>query len=91
MLLKVDNIHVYYGAIHAIKGISFEVEGVRIISRTEKEAVDVFGLGDGDIAYDYLPTDTAGTATPAPVAPEAEAEREPKDDAPTVDELDWLY
>ena len=24
-LLKVDNIHVYYGAIHAIKGISFEV------------------------------------------------------------------
>ena len=25
MLLKVDNIHVYYGAIHAIKGISFEV------------------------------------------------------------------
>ena len=23
-LLKVDNIHVYYGAIHAIKGISFE-------------------------------------------------------------------
>ena len=26
MLLKVDNIHVYYGAIHAIKGISFEVD-----------------------------------------------------------------
>ena len=25
MLLKVDNIHVYYGAIHAIKGVSFEV------------------------------------------------------------------
>lgn len=25
MLLKVDNIQVYYGAIHAIKGISFEV------------------------------------------------------------------
>lgn len=24
-LLKVDNIHVYYGSIHAIKGISFEV------------------------------------------------------------------
>ena len=24
-MLKVDNIHVYYGAIHAIKGISFEV------------------------------------------------------------------
>jgi branched-chain amino acid transport system ATP-binding protein len=24
-LLKVDNIHVYYGAIHAIKGVSFEV------------------------------------------------------------------
>ena len=24
-LLQVDNIHVYYGAIHAIKGISFTV------------------------------------------------------------------
>ena len=24
-LLKVDDIHVYYGSIHAIKGISFEV------------------------------------------------------------------
>ena len=24
-LLKVNNIHVYYGAIHAIKGISLEV------------------------------------------------------------------
>ncbi len=24
-MLKVDNIHVYYGAIHAIKGVSFEV------------------------------------------------------------------
>ena len=24
-LLKVDNLHVYYGSIHAIKGVSFEV------------------------------------------------------------------
>ena len=24
-ILKVDNINVYYGAIHAIKGISFDV------------------------------------------------------------------
>ena len=30
-LLKVDNIHVYYGAIHAIKGISFEVEEGEIV------------------------------------------------------------
>ena len=31
-LLKVDNIHVYYGAIHAIKGISFEVEEGEIVT-----------------------------------------------------------
>ena len=31
-LLKIDNIHVYYGAIHAIKGISFEVEEDEIVT-----------------------------------------------------------
>ena len=31
-LLKVDHIHVYYGAIHAIKGISFEVEEGEIVT-----------------------------------------------------------
>ena len=31
-LLKIDNIHVYYGAIHAIKGISFEVEKDEIVT-----------------------------------------------------------
>ena len=31
-LLKIDNIHVYYGAIHAIKGISFEVEEHEIVT-----------------------------------------------------------
>ena len=31
-LLKVDNIHVYYGAIHAIKGITFEVEEGEIVT-----------------------------------------------------------
>ena len=31
-LLKVDNIHVYYGAIHAIKGISFEVPAGKIVT-----------------------------------------------------------
>ena len=31
-LLKVDNIHVYYGAIHAIKGISFEVKEGEIVT-----------------------------------------------------------
>ena len=76
-------------------GISFEVEGVRIISRTEKEAADVFGLGDGDIAYAYLPPDQVGTEGEAVKAPEAEAqgaiERDPKDVAPAEDELDWLY
>ena len=31
-LLKVDDIHVYYGAIHAIKGISFEVDEGEIVT-----------------------------------------------------------
>ena len=31
-LLKVENIHVFYGAIHAIKGISFEVEEGEIVT-----------------------------------------------------------
>ena len=31
-LLKIDNIHVYYGAIHAIKGISFEVGEHEIVT-----------------------------------------------------------
>ena len=28
-MLKIDDIHVYYGAIHAIKGVSFEVHPER--------------------------------------------------------------
>ena len=31
-LLKVDNIHVYYGSIHAIKGVSFEVNEGEIVT-----------------------------------------------------------
>ena len=31
-MLKVENLHVYYGAIHAIKGISFEVNEGEIVS-----------------------------------------------------------
>ncbi len=31
-LLKVDNAHVYYGSIHAIKGVSFEVNEGEIVS-----------------------------------------------------------
>ena len=31
-LLRVDNIHVYYGSIHAIKGISFNVEQGEIVT-----------------------------------------------------------
>ena len=31
-LLKVDNLHVYYGSIHAIKGVSFEVNEGEIVS-----------------------------------------------------------
>ena len=32
MILKVDDIHVYYGAIHAVKGISFEVNEGEIVA-----------------------------------------------------------
>ena len=32
MLLSVDNINVYYGAIHAIKGISFQVDEGEIVT-----------------------------------------------------------
>lgn len=31
-LLEIDNIHVYYGAIHAIKGVSFKVEEHEIVT-----------------------------------------------------------
>jgi len=31
-MLKVDNVHVYYGAIHAIKGVSFEVGEGEIVA-----------------------------------------------------------
>ena len=32
MMLKVDDIHVYYGQIHAIKGVSFEVHEGEVVS-----------------------------------------------------------
>jgi branched-chain amino acid transport system ATP-binding protein len=32
MMLEVDNLHVYYGAIHALKGISFHVEKGEIVA-----------------------------------------------------------
>ena len=32
MLLKIDDLHVYYGAIHAIKGVSFEVNEGEIVA-----------------------------------------------------------
>ena len=32
MILKVDDIHVYYGAIHAVKGVSFEVKEGEIVA-----------------------------------------------------------
>ena len=33
-ILKVDDINVYYGSIHAIKGISFEVEEGEVVTRS---------------------------------------------------------
>ena len=32
MMLKIDDIHVYYGAIHAVKGVSFEVDEDEIVA-----------------------------------------------------------
>ena len=32
MMLKIDDIHVYYGAIHAVKGVSFEVDEGEIVA-----------------------------------------------------------
>ena len=32
MMLEVENLNVYYGAIHALKGISFHVEKGEIVS-----------------------------------------------------------
>ena len=31
-LLKVDDIHVYYGSIHAVKGVSFEVNEGEVVT-----------------------------------------------------------
>ena len=31
-MLKVDDIHVYYGSIHAVKGVSFEVNEGEIVT-----------------------------------------------------------
>ena len=31
-MLKIEDIHVYYGAIHAIKGVSFEVDEGEIVA-----------------------------------------------------------
>jgi hypothetical protein len=67
-------------------GISFEFEGIRIKRRVERTAPDIFGMGDGDVAYDFLPVDlvSGDGAGSAPVvdAPVSDvAPTPPKDDA----------
>lgn len=59
-LLKVDNIHVYYGAIHAIKGISFEVNEGEIVTLIGANGAGKSTLMD-TIAGVHKPT--AGTIT----------------------------
>ena len=34
--LNVENIHVYYGAIHAIRGVSFHVNEGEVVTRRER-------------------------------------------------------
>ena len=35
-ILKVDDIHVYYGSIHAVKGVSFEVNEGEVVTRERR-------------------------------------------------------
>ena len=69
-LLKIDNIHVYYGAIHAIKGISLEVKEGEIVtligangagkSTTLNTIAGLLKPRQGSIAFAGMPVD--GTA-----------------------------
>ena len=46
-LLKADHIHVYYGSIHAVKGVSFEVNEGEVVTLTgsiEFEGKDLKGM-----------------------------------------------
>ena len=58
-LLRVDDIHVYYGSIHAIKGISFEVN--------EGEIVTLIGAnGAGNIRAVPFPETPRGSDSKTP-------------------------
>ena len=69
-LLKVNNLHVYYGAIHAIKGITLEVNEGEIVtligangagkSSTLNTIAGLLKPRHGSIAFDGVPVD--GTA-----------------------------
>ena len=66
-LLKVNNLHVYYGAIHAIKGISLEVNEGEIVtligangagkSTTLNTIVGLLKPRQGSIAFAGMPVD----------------------------------
>ena len=47
-LLKVDDIHVYYGAIHAIKGVSFHVDEGEMKAQMRKREKAIMGDKDND-------------------------------------------
>ena len=51
-MLKVEDLHVYYGSIHAIKGISFQVE--------EGEVVTLIGANGADEGDDLPFVDVEG-------------------------------
>lgn len=60
-MLKVDNIDVYYGAIHAIKGISIEVPKGEIVtlvgsngSRQKHNAEDYFRADETEKRHDLV-------------------------------------
>ena len=66
-LLKVNNLHVYYGAIHAIKGITLEVNEGEIVtligangagkSTTLNTIVGLLKPRQGSIAFAGMPVD----------------------------------
>lgn len=61
-LLEIENLHVYYGKIHALRGVSFEVEADQIMtligangagkSTTLRAISGLTGLTSGEIRYD---------------------------------------
>ena len=60
-ILKVSDINVYYGAIHAIKGVSFEVNPGEVVT-----LIGANGAGAGGNPPRCRPSPACSTPAPAP-------------------------